>query len=148
MLHRLKRPHGARKRPKIVGRGRSSGHGKTSCRGHKGGNARASGGTRVGFEGGQTPLIRRIPKRGFTFTPTARYSIVSLERLGASFSAGQEVTPDALVKARLVKNAETPVKILGDGELKYALSVKAHAFSRSAKAKIEKAGGQAHVLGA
>jgi large subunit ribosomal protein L15 len=141
MLHNLRRPHGAKKRPKIVGRGRGSGHGKTSGRGEKGQNARASGGVRPGFEGGQMPLIRRIPKRGFTFTPKAKYDIVSLESL-KSFAAGAEVTPEALAKLRLVRNGRK-VKVLGDGELKHPLTIRAHAFSRSALEKIKKAGGSA-----
>ncbi|MBI3315618.1 MAG: 50S ribosomal protein L15 [Candidatus Omnitrophica bacterium] len=134
------------KRKKIVGRGRGSGHGKTSGRGEKGQNARASGGVRPGFEGGQMPLIRRVPKRGFTFTPKPKFDIVSLERLGV-FGSGSVVTPDAMVKARLVKKQHLRIKVLGDGELKHALTVQAHAFSRSALEKIKKAGGSAQVLG-
>ncbi len=145
MLNRLVKPKGANKRRKVVGRGRGSGHGGTSCRGNKGQNARASGGVRPGFEGGQMPLIRRIPKRGFSFTPKAKYQIVSLERLN-SFSAGAEVTPDILLKANILNKKELPVKILGDGELKHALKVKAHAFSRSAVKKIENAGGKTEIL--
>ena len=142
MLDRLARPKGSRKRRKVVGRGRGSGHGKTSGRGHKGANARASGGTRPGFEGGQMPLIRRVPKRGFTFTPKAKYEIVALERLNG-FPSGTEITPERLAEARLVNKKTKPVKILGDGELKHPLTIKAHAFSRSAFAKIKKAGGTA-----
>lgn len=142
MLNRLRAPRGAKKRRKVVGRGRGSGHGKTSGRGHKGANARASGGTRPGFEGGQMPLIRRIPKRGFTFTPKAKYEIVSLERLG-QFPSGTEITPESLLQARLVRKKDKPVKILGDGELKHPLTIKAHAFSKSALEKIKKAGGTA-----
>jgi len=145
MLDALKRPEGSKKRKKVVGRGRGSGHGKTSGRGEKGQNARASGGVRPGFEGGQMPLIRRIPKRGFTFTPKPRYSIVALERLN-EFPAGSEVTVDALKKARMVQSDQ--VKVLGDGELKHALTVKVHAYSKSAQEKIQKAGGKAEVLGA
>ena len=147
MLNELKRPKGANKRHKVVGRGRGSGHGKTSGRGHKGANARASGGTRPGFEGGQMPLIRRIPKRGFTFTPKAKYQVVSLESL-AVFSANVEVTPEKLHEARLVNKKNPQVKILGDGELKHPLTIKAHAFSKSALEKIKKAGGKAQVLAA
>src|SRR3989344_2706442 len=108
MLDRLKRPRGARKRHKVVGRGRGSGHGRTSGRGNKGQNARASGGVRPGFEGGQMPLIRRIPKRGFTFTPKARYQVVSLESLGI-FAAGTEVNPELLKSKKLVKRKEPKV---------------------------------------
>lgn len=144
MLDRLKRPHGSRKRRKVVGRGRGSGHGKTSGRGHKGSNSRASGGVRLGFEGGQTPLIRRVPKRGFTFTPKAKYQVVSIERLN-QFSSGTEVTPEILKGAKIIRGEKSLVKILGDGDLKHPLKVKAHAFSRSAIEKIKKAGGSADV---
>ena len=144
MLDRLRRPHGSKKRPKIVGRGRGSGHGKTSGRGQKGQNARASGGVRPGFEGGQMPLVRRIPKRGFTFTPKPKYQVVSLERL-SHFSSGAEVNPEALRKARLVRK-DGRIKILGDGELKHPLAIQAHAFSRSALEKIKKAGGSARPI--
>ena len=145
MLNQLKRPRGLRKRAKIVGRGRGSGLGKTSGRGHKGQNSRASGGVRPGFEGGQMPLIRKIPKRGFTFTPKAKYEIVSLERLN-KFSSGKEITPEILKDARTINGRKPLVKILGDGELKHPLSIKAHAFSKSALEKIKKAGGKAEVI--
>ncbi len=145
LLSQLKRPHGLRKKRKVVGRGRGSGHGGTSGRGNKGQNARASGGVRPGFEGGQMPLIRRVPKRGFTFTPKAKYEIVSLERLNR-FSAGTEVTPEVLRQARVLNKGRLPVKILGDGQLKHPLKVNAHAFSKSALEKIKKAGGQAHQI--
>ena len=144
MLDRLRRPHGSKKRPKVVGRGRGSGHGKTSGRGHKGQNARASGGVRPGYEGGQMPLIRRIPKRGFTFTPKPKYQVVSLERLSL-FSSGTEITPEVLHKAKLMRK-DGRVKILGDGDLKHPFTIKAHAFSRSALEKIKKAGGKAQAL--
>src|SRR3989338_1577220 len=145
MLNQLKRPKGIIKRKKIVGRGRGSGHGRTSGKGNKGQNARASGGVRPGFEGGQMPLIRRIPKRGFTFTPKPKYEVVSLEALNR-FSAGTEVTPEALKAARLVDKKKIYVKILGDGDLKHPLTIKAHAFSKSALEKIKKAGGQANEI--
>jgi large subunit ribosomal protein L15 len=141
MLNKLKRPYGITKRKKRVGRGRGSGHGKTSGRGEKGQNARASGGVRPGFEGGQMPLIRRIPKRGFTFTPKPKYEVVSLESLNR-FSAGTEVTPELLKTARLLDKKKLHVKILGDGDLKHPLNIHAHAFSKSALEKIKKAGGQ------
>ncbi len=144
MLHNLKAPKGSNKRRKIVGRGRGSGHGKTSTRGHKGAKARASGGTRPGFEGGQMPLIRRIPKRGFTFTPKAKFEVVALEKLN-QFSATQNITPELLKQSRLVRK-DMPVKILGDGELKVALKIEAHAFSKSALEKIAKAGGSAKKI--
>ena len=145
MLDKLKRPQGITKRKKRVGRGRGSGHGKTSGKGEKGQNARASGGVRPGFEGGQMPLIRRVPKRGFTFTPRPKYEIVSLESLNR-FSAGTEVTPELLKAARLVGKKKLHVKVLGDGDLKHPLNIKAHAFSKSALEKIKKAGGQANKL--
>lgn len=145
MLDRLKRPKGAKKRKKIVGRGRGSGHGKTSGRGEKGQNARASGGVRPGFEGGQMPLIRRVPKRGFTFEGKPKFEVVSLERLD-HFASGAEVTPEVLKKANLVKKRVSRVKILGDGDLKHPLTIKAHAFSKSALEKIQKAGGKAEAI--
>ena len=145
MLNRLKKPHGLRRKKKIVGRGRGSGHGKTSGRGEKGQNARASGGVRPGFEGGQMPLIRRIPKRGFTFTPKAKYEVVALERLN-QFSSGTEVNPEILKAARIVNKKEPLIKILGDGDLKHPLTIRAHAFSRSALDKIKKAGGSAQTI--
>jgi large subunit ribosomal protein L15 len=145
MLNNLRRPHGAKKRKKVVGRGRGSGHGRTSGKGNKGQNARASGGVRPGFEGGQMPLIRRIPKRGFTFTPKAKYEVVSLERLN-QFKSGSEVTPQSMKDAQIVNKSNPRVKILGDGELKHPLKIQAHAFSRSALKKIETAGGTAKVL--
>ena len=147
MLSQLRRPHGSRKRKKVVGRGRGSGHGKTSGKGEKGQNARASGGVRPGFEGGQMPLIRRIPKRGFTFTPRAKYEIVSLESL-SKLPAGTEITPELLRTKRLVRKTNLPVKVLGDGELKHPLKISAHAFSKSALEKIKKAGGSASIQAA
>ena len=145
MLDKLRRPRGSKHRRKVVGRGRGSGHGKTSGRGHKGSNARASGGVRVGFEGGQTPLIRRVPKRGFTFTPKAKFEVVSLDRLN-QFQSGAEVTPESLRSAKIVRKNTLPVKVLGGGELKSALKIKAHAFSKSALEKIKKAGGSAEAI--
>jgi large subunit ribosomal protein L15 len=145
MLEKLVRPKGANKRRKIVGRGRGSGHGQQSGRGHKGQNARASGGVRPGFEGGQMPLIRRIPKRGFTFTPKPKYEVVGLESLNV-FAKGTEVNPETLRTARLARKKDQPIKILGNGELKHALVIKAHAFSKSALEKIKTAGGQAQAI--
>lgn len=145
MLAELRRPKGARKRPKIVGRGRGSGHGKTSGRGHKGANARASGGTRPGFEGGQMPLIRRVPKRGFTFTPKPKFEIVSLDRLNA-FAAGTTVTPQTLRESGIIHKKDRSLKVLGNGTIDRPLTVKAHAFSKSALEKIAKAGGKTEKL--
>ncbi len=144
MLNQLKKPKGLKRR-KIVGRGRSSGHGGTSCRGNKGQNSRASGGVRPGFEGGQMPLIRRVPKRGFTFTPRPKFEIVDLERLN-QFPSGAEVTPESLKAARLVNKKEPRIKILGDGDLKHPLTIKAHAFSKSALEKIKRAGGSTQTI--
>lgn len=145
MLANLRRPKGARKRPKVVGRGRGSGHGKTSGRGHKGANARASGGTRPGFEGGQMPLIRRVPKRGFTFTPLPKFEIVSLERLNR-FAAGTTVGPEALRESGIINKKDFKVKVLGNGAIDRPLTVRAHAFSKSALEKIKKAGGKTETL--
>lgn len=145
MLDRLKQPTGSRKRRKIIGRGRGSGHGKTSGRGHKGSWSRASGGVRQGYEGGQTPLIRRVPKRGFTFTPTPRFEIVSVDSLNR-FQAGSIVTPESLYDKKIIRKKNVAVKILGDGDLKHAVTVKAHAFSKSATQKIQKAGGKTESL--
>ena len=135
---------GSRKKRKRVGRGPGSGHGKTSCRGHKGQNSRSGGGVKPGFEGGQMPLQRRLPKRGFTNIFQKTFSIVnvsSLEKLEES-----EITPEVLIKEGLVRKIQDGVKILGNGELTKALTVKAHAFSASAKEKIEKAKGTAEVI--
>lgn len=149
MLDHLKPPAGSRKRRKIIGRGRGSGHGKTSGRGHKGAWSRASGGVRQGYEGGQTPLIRRVPKRGFTFTPEAKYEIVSLDSLNV-FQAGAVVTPETLYEKRLVRKQGTGIKIkvLGNGDIKHAVTVKVHAFSKSAAEKIKKAGGKTETFAA
>lgn len=139
---------GARRRPKRVGRGPGSGHGKTSGRGHKGQRARSGGGKAVGFEGGQMPLYRRVPKRGFTPRARVAYAAVNLKALGV-FAAGGVVDPDSLAAARLIKKAERArVKILGDGALPHALTVRVHKVSASARAKIEAAGGRVEVLSA
>jgi len=135
---------GSRKKRKRVGRGPGSGHGKTSCRGHKGQNSRSGGGVKPGFEGGQMPLQRRLPKRGFTNIFQKTFSIVnvgSLEKLEDS-----EITPEVLIKEGLVRKIQDGVKILGNGEITKAVNVKAHAFSASAKEKIEKAKGTAEVI--
>ena len=146
-LDELRPAPGAKKRRKRVGRGPSSGHGKTSTKGHKGQRARSGGGKAGGFEGGQMPLYRRLPKRGFT-PPGGKteYAVVNLESL-AAFAAGAAVDPDGLVTAGLIKNSDrTRVKILGDGELAHALTVKAHAVSGAARSKIEAAGGRIELL--
>jgi large subunit ribosomal protein L15 len=137
---------GARRRPLRLGMGEGSGTGQTATRGQKGQRSRSGDGKLVGFEGGQTPLLRRIPKRGFTngmFKVT--YQLISLETLERVFKNKAEISLEDLRIHGLIKGRR-PVKILGDGELKRALKVSAHAYSGSAKAKIEKAGGKAEVL--
>ena len=138
---------GSKKERKRVGRGNSSGHGTYSGRGQKGQKARAGGKMRPGFEGGQLPLIKRLPKkRGFYNMFRTEYSIVNVASLN-SFEAGSEVTVETLKKAGLVKSTSRPVKVLADGELKRALTIKAQKFSAAAKAKIEGAGGKAEEVG-
>lgn len=146
-LHELAPNPGARKERKRVGRGIGSGLGKTSGKGHKGQNARAGGGVRPGFEGGQTPLLRRLPKRGFSNEPfRTRYAVVNVEALD-QFEAGTVVTPELLEESRICKGAVKGVKVLGTGEITKALTVKVHQISESAKQKIEAAGGKVEVLG-
>lgn len=135
-----------KKHIKRVGRGDSSGHGGTSCRGHKGQKARAGGFHKDGFEGGQMPLQRRLPKRGFTNIFRRELAVVNLEKL-TDLPAGSEVTAALLIDKGLIKRASHGIKILGRGEIKNALTVKAQAFSESAKKKIEAAGGKAEVVG-
>ena len=146
-LNNLKSPLGSRHRKRILGRGPSSGHGKTSTRGSKGQTSRAGRDMYLGFEGGQTPLIRRIPKRGFTnisFKNT--YQIVNLE--GLAKVKEDVITPEILEAHNLIKNKAKLIKILGDGELKSAKTIQAHAFSRKAEEKIKASGGKAEVLNA
>lgn len=146
-LHELAPNPGARKERKRLGRGIGSGLGKTSGKGHKGQNARAGGGVRPGFEGGQMPLMRRLPKRGFSNEPfKVTYEVVNLEAL-ERFEAGTVVTPELLEETRVCKNAVKGVKVLGTGEITKALTVRAHKVSESAKAKIEAAGGKVEVIG-
>ncbi len=135
-----------KKRKKRVGRGPGSGHGKTSGRGHKGQKARSGKGARPGFEGGQTPLIRRIPKRGFTRISKRMHEIVNLHALNRC-EKGFVVTPKILKDLGLIKRPAAGLKVLGGGQILVPLTVKAHAFSKEAKAKIEAAGGKAEVLG-
>lgn len=145
-LHELKSNEGARHSRKRVGRGTSSGHGKTSTRGHKGQWARSGGGVRPGFEGGQTPLFKRLPKRGFTnarFKKT--FAIVNLAELN-ELPEGTVVTPELLLERRMVRELLDGVKVLGTGDLTVKLTVQAHAFSATAKEKIEAAGGTAEVI--
>lgn len=136
---------GATKPRKRIGRGPGSGHGKTSTKGHKGLLARSGGGKQPGFEGGQMPLIRRVPKFGFRNPTRIEYAVVNLDAL-SRLSAGDPVTPQMLVEAGLVKHKTWPVKILGNGELTRPLVIQAHKFSKSAEAKIQAAGGRAEVI--
>ena len=146
-LEDLRPAPGAKKRRKKIGRGPGSGHGKTSTKGHKGQKARSGGGKSGGFEGGQMPLYRRLPKRGFLpFGGKTEYAIVNLKALG-TFAADTVVDPDRLVEAGLIKkSARAGVKILGEGEVEHALTVRAHAISESAKSKIEAKGGRVELL--
>ncbi len=144
-LHELSGAIGATKEVKRVGRGHGSGNGKTAGKGHKGQNARSGGGVRPGFEGGQMPLQRRIPKRGFNNIFATEYAIVNVSDL-AVFEAGAVVDAQALIEKGLVKKLYDGVKVLGNGELTNAITVKAAAFSKSAKEKIEQAGGKTEVI--
>jgi large subunit ribosomal protein L15 len=144
-LDELKPAVGSSKKRKRVGRGDGSGHGKTSCRGHKGQGARSGGNVQPGFEGGQMPLQRRLPKRGFHNPFRIEMSVVNLGQL-ESFPAGVEVTPESLSQQGLLTGKQRRVKILGEGSLSKALTVKAHGFSAKAKEKIEAAGGKAELI--
>src|SRR5512138_1601837 len=144
-LHDLKPRAGAKHRRKILGHGEASGHGKTSCRGGKGQTARSGGSIRPGFEGGQMPLQRRLPKRGFHNPFRTVYEVVNVGQLEA-FAAGSEVDAAALRAQRLVRRGTAPVKVLADGELTRALTVRAHAVSAAARKKIEAAGGKVDLI--
>lgn len=144
-LHELKPSEGSRQVRNRVGRGIGSGNGKTAGKGHKGQNARSGGGVRPGFEGGQNPLYRRLPKRGFTNINRKEYAIVNLDTLNR-FEDGAEVTPTALVETGIVSKELAGIKVLGNGTLTKKLTVKAHKFSASAKEAIENAGGQTEVI--
>ena len=144
-LHELQYTEGARKERKRVGRGTSSGTGKTAGKGQKGQKARSGGLKKPGFEGGQTPLFIRLPKRGFTNVNRKEFATVNIESLN-KFEANSVVDVDALKSAGLVKKELDGVKVLGNGELKVALTVKANKFSKSAAAAIEAAGGKTEVI--
>ncbi|MHB8096281.1 MAG: 50S ribosomal protein L15 [Erysipelotrichaceae bacterium] len=144
-LHELKYTEGARQDSKRLGRGQGSGQGKTAGKGHKGQNARSGGGVALGFEGGQTPIYRRIPKRGFTNVNRVEYAIVNVEQLNR-FENGVEVSPELLIETGLVKKEYNGIKILGVGTLEKKLTVKAHKFSKSAVTLIEQAGGKVEVI--
>ncbi|OEU63039.1 MAG: 50S ribosomal protein L15 [Desulfuromonadales bacterium C00003094] len=137
---------GSTKNRKRLGRGAGSGTGKTAGKGHKGQNARSGGGVKPGFEGGQMPLQRRLPKRGFTPLDKKVYVLVNLRDLQNLFEAGSVVDLEALGKAGLITKLKDGIKILADGDLDKALTVKAHKFSKAAQQKIEAAGGKAEVL--
>jgi large subunit ribosomal protein L15 len=144
-LHELKPAEGSRKERKRLGRGIGSGQGKTAGKGHKGQNARSGGGVRLGFEGGQTPLYRRLPKRGFTNFSRKEYAVVNLDALNR-FAEGTEVTPELLIESGVVSNEKAGIKILAKGTLEKKLTVKAHKFSSAAKEAIEAAGGNTEVI--
>ena len=144
-LHELKPAEGSRKPRRRVGRGIGSGMGKTSTRGTKGQFSRTGGGTRPGFEGGQMPLYRRLPKRGFKNTFAKKYAEVNVEQLNC-FDNGAVVDPAALIEAGILKNVLDGVRVLGNGELTKSLIVQAQGFTKSAQQKIEAAGGKAEVI--
>jgi large subunit ribosomal protein L15 len=144
-LHELKPNEGSRKERNRVGRGTGSGNGKTSGRGHKGQNARSGGGVRPGFEGGQTPLFQRLPKRGFTNINRKEYAIINLDALNR-FEDGTEVTPELLLETGLVSKLNAGLKVLGNGSIEKKLTVRAHKFSSAAKEAIEAAGGSVEVI--
>jgi len=144
-LHELKPSEGARHTRKRIGRGIGSGTGKTAGKGTKGQNARSGGGVRLGFEGGQNPLARRLPKRGFTNPTRKEFSIINLDLLN-SFAEGTIVTPELLIENGYVKQVKDGIKVLGNGELNIKLTVKANKFSEAAVKKIAAAGGQIEVI--
>ncbi len=144
-LHELRAPEGSSKNRKRRGRGTATGQGKTGGRGMNGQNSRSGGGVRPGFEGGQMPLYRRIPKRGFTNIWRKEYTILNIEDLNR-FDANAEITPEFLKEQGVLKQVKDGIKILGKGELEKALTVKAHKFSKTAIEKIQSAGGKAEVI--
>ena len=136
---------GSRKRKKLLGRGPGSGHGKTSGKGFKGQKSRSGATRRPGFEGGQMPLMKRLPKRGFTSRNKKTYTLVNISSLNI-FDENQAVTPELLKEKNIVKDLRSDIKILGDGELKKPLTVSAHRFSKSAEEKIKKTGGKVSLI--
>ncbi|MFH1783960.1 MAG: 50S ribosomal protein L15 [bacterium] len=145
-LQDLKPAKGSRKRRKIIGRGPGSGHGLYATKGIKGQNARSGGGTRPGFEGGQMPLYRRIPKRGFKNRMRKSYCVVNVGSIAEKFDAGSEITPGVLIEKKLIRKSTLPIKVLGEGDVGKALKIKVHAFSKSAQEKVTKAGGTIEVI--
>ena len=141
----LKPAPGSRKRNKRVGRGIGSGHGKTSCKGHKGQKARSGGTKGPGFEGGQMPLQRRIPKRGFKNRFAIEYAIINLKDI-VKIQDTDIITPEILIEKGIIKDLKNGIKVLGNGDIQRPLTIKAHAFSASAISKISAAGGKAEVV--
>ena len=146
-LNSLRPSRGAKRARKRVGRGPGSGTGQTAGRGHKGQKSRSGYSRRFGFEGGQMPLVRRIPKRGFKNRFRVECQVVNVRDLEKTFSDGETVSPDVLAERGLIRRDERPVKVLGSGELSTKLTVQAHRFSVSAREMIEKAGGSCEVVG-
>ena len=144
-LHELRAPKGATKAPKRKGRGTATGQGKTAGRGMNGQNSRSGGGVRPGFEGGQMPLTRIMPKRGFRNPNKKQWAILNVEALNL-FDNGTVVTPEMLIEKGIIKKVADGVKVLGDGKLEKNLTVQAHKFSKTAIEKIESAGGKAEVI--
>ena len=144
-IQNLSPSKGAKKKRKRVGRGPGSGHGKTSCRGHKGQKSRSGGSIRPGFEGGQMPLQRRLPKRGFTNIFRKQYALINVRDL-ERFDPNADLDAEALSKAGLVKRFKDGVKLLGDGEISHPVTIKVHKVSKTAKEKIEAAGGKVEII--
>lgn len=144
-LHELRPAEGAKKSPKRIGRGTGSGWGKTAGKGQKGQNSRSGGGVRPGFEGGQMPLYRRLPKRGFTNIFAKEYTCINVDRLNI-FEDGTEVTPELLREMGMAKKVNDGIKILGNGNIEKKLTVKANKISKAAAEKIEAAGGKVEVI--
>jgi len=144
-LHELRPAEGSKKSPKRIGRGTGSGWGKSAGKGQKGQNSRSGGGVRPGFEGGQMPLYRRLPKSGFTNIFAKEYTCINVDRLNI-FENGTEVTPELLVQTGMVKKVNDGIKILGNGNLEKNLTVKANKISKAAAEKIEAAGGKVEVI--
>ena len=147
-LNNLRPAKGSTHKKKRLGRGPGTGLGKTAGRGHKGQKSRSGYSSKVGFEGGQMPLHRRLPKRGFTNIFKKQWIEVSLEALDRSFDANTEITPEVLHKRGIIKKAKHDIVVLGNGNISKALKISAHRFTRSAREKIEKAGGAITVIGA
>ena len=144
-IHELAPAEGSRKKRKRVGRGQGSGHGGTACRGHKGQKSRSGGGPRPGFEGGQMPLQRRLPKRGFINIFRKQFSIINIKDL-SRFEANSNLDTEALKEAGLIKKMKDGIKLLGNGDISHPLVIKVHKASKTAKEKIEAAGGKVELI--